>query len=308
MRLFEEALTTIFATLSTVDSVNARNALVANGLISVVMRFFVHHLAVTLPRERGKENSGAGPEGRPVALGREGREQHSAQPSEHSSVDSSTPFRPSTIATEAATETASFDHAAQMTRLLATLLQVQLPLSIVAPILPVLEQLMKPPEVDSNTVARYACVCAGNILRQSPQHRAAGEAIIVPRVFALVKHATAIVLRASVGAATGTAAVGGSRRNAPATAAVVVSGTTPVEATPQSRVDQVERQPPEYLAFALSFLTELNPPTDTNVVRTMLMLLASLRKLPPTPPVLSVIAVRPRTGGAAPRRDRRRHA
>jgi hypothetical protein len=159
---------------------------------------------------------------------------------------------------------------------------------------PVLEQLMRSPD-EGGEVARYACSCAEAILRQSPQHRAASEAIIVPRVVALVKHATAIVLRASVGAATGTATGCGSN-SAPAarttiTASAAGAGATPVDAAPQSREEQVEWQPPDYVISALSFLTEFRPSTDTNVVRTTLMLLASLRKLPQTSPVLAVIEV-----------------
>jgi hypothetical protein len=51
-------------------------------------------------------------------------------------------------------------------------------------------------------------------------------------------------------------------------------------------------QPPEYLVTALSVLGELDASAlDTNVLRTMLMLLASLRKLPQTSPVLSSIKV-----------------
>jgi hypothetical protein len=53
--------------------------------------------------------------------------------------------------------------------------------------------------------------------------------------------------------------------------------------------DANEWEPPQYLLYALSFLSEFRPSTATNVIRTTLMLLASLRKLPPTPPVLSVI-------------------
>jgi hypothetical protein len=134
---------------------------------------------------------------------------------------------------------------------------------------------MRSPDEDSN-VARYACNCAANILRQSPEHRAACEAAIAPRVFALVKHATAIVLRAGVSDVPQVTAVAGSSGGGAGAAA---------DAAAQSRVK--ERQPPEYLVSALNFLNEVGPSTDTNVIRTTLMLLASLRKLPQTSPVLS---------------------
>jgi hypothetical protein len=272
MRLFELALNTVFSTLRTVDAVNARNALVANGLISVVMRFLVHYLVVKVPRAPATENVRAGPEGRTVA------------PSE-----CRTPFSAPPAVTA---ETASFDYAEQMTRLLAALLGVQLRFSVVAPMLPVIEQLMIPRDEDGKVVG-YACRCAAAILCQSPKHRAACEAAIAPQVFALVKHATAVALRAGFGAAAGTAVTVDTTscgsNSAPATTTTTSAPVVAIPAAPQAQVDHVSWQPSEYLVSALSFLAELSSTTDTNIVRTVLMLLASLRKLPQTPPVLSAI-------------------
>jgi hypothetical protein len=159
---------------------------------------------------------------------------------------------------------------------------------------PVVEQLMRSP--DEENVARYACSCAANILRQSPEHRAAYGAAIAPRVFALVKHATAIVLRASAGGSDAAIekviVVGASSPQVHAPVALsgggAVADVADADAASQRRLNHVEWQPPEYLVAALSFLTEFSQSTETNVIRTTLMLLAGLRKLPRTPPVLSV--------------------
>jgi hypothetical protein len=105
-----------------------------------------------------------------------------------------------------------------------------------------------------------------------------------------LKHATAIILRASAGGSDAVIekviVVGASSQQVHEPVAPSGSGAV---AAAQSRVNHVEWQPPEYLVTALSFLTEFNQLTDTNVIRTTLMLLAGLRKLPLTPPVLSVI-------------------